>query len=200
MTELQQSRYDQLLRRVGDLKGPGSKVNDVLQELFPTLDVENVPGELLALMGTQPCFGGVVLTGSAGQRARIQLFNPVGSGKLIACSTVQVSVGTTQQIRWTVNSNALATGVGVESYRDGRLGITARPAGQIRTSDTVAATDATGVLRCISGDTRFVTDPNAVAILPPGSGLEFGSGTDATTINITFLWRERVGEPSELSF
>jgi len=52
VTELQQNRYDQLLRRVGDLKGPGSKVNDVLQELFPTIDVENVPGELLFLMGT----------------------------------------------------------------------------------------------------------------------------------------------------
>ena len=39
MSQLQQSRYDQLLRRVGDLKGPGSKVNDVLHELFPMFDL-----------------------------------------------------------------------------------------------------------------------------------------------------------------
>ncbi len=45
--ELQQNRYDQLIRRVGGIIGPGSKVVEALGELFPVIDVENVPGELL---------------------------------------------------------------------------------------------------------------------------------------------------------
>jgi len=122
VTELQQNRYDQLLRRVGDLKGPGSKVNDVLQELFPTIDVENVPGELLFLMGTRIGWGGASKAAAAGKKAAIQLFNPIGSGQLVTVSTVIVTGNNTQIISWGLSTSALATNTGVPRLRDSRTG------------------------------------------------------------------------------
>ena len=200
MTELQQSRYDQLLRRLGDLKGPGSKVNDVLQELFPTVDVESVPGELLALMGTRLCIGAATVTGSAGQSARIQVFNPLGSGMIAAVSSVLMTGTGTQNFRYAISNTALTTGVGTEVFRDGRFGVVPRPVCQIRTDDTVALTDAHGLIRLVPSVTYTLEDLNTVAVLPPGSGFEVGSSAFATLISVTFNWRERVAEPSELNF
>jgi len=200
VTQIQQNRYDQLLRRVADLKGAGSKVSDALTELFPVIDVERVPGELLLLGGTSLGLGSTTVTGSAGQNARIQLFNPAGSGKLVTVSSCLVSSSNSQTIRFAVTGTALATGIGTEVFRDFRLGGTARPTAQMRTADTVAFTDANGQFRVI-GNTPFeVEDPNGICVLPEGSGLEFGTGTNATPLFITFFWRERVAEPSELTF
>ena len=52
MFEVQQNRWDQLIRRVSGSIGPGSRVSETLSELLPVMDVERVPGELLRLMGT----------------------------------------------------------------------------------------------------------------------------------------------------
>ena len=83
MTELQQNRYDRLLRRVGGLIGAKSMVNDALGELFPMLEVENVPGELLALLGTQLGWCSASLGPSVGNFNHHQLFNPADSGVVI---------------------------------------------------------------------------------------------------------------------
>lgn len=200
MTDLQQSRYDQLLRRVGDLKGSGSKVNDVLSELFPTIDVENVPGELLLLMATQLCIGAAQVTAAAGERPRIQLFNPVGSGKIIAVSSCIFSNTATATMAYAVTNNALTTGVGTETFRDGRLGQAARPSGQIRTDSTIAITDSNGLVRLLASVSWSLEDINTPAVLAPGNGFEVGSQGTQDTILVTFNWRERVAEPSEINF
>jgi len=199
-SEIQQSRYDQLLRRVADLKGSGSKVSEVLTELFPVIDVERLPGELFLLMGTQLGFGAASVTGAAAQRPRTQLFNPVGSGKIAAVSSCVISTTNTQRIRYTTNSIALTTGIGTESFRDGRLPVTNRPSCQIRTDSTVAITDATAQF-ILSVNVPFeLKEENALAVLPPGEGFEIGGDVIASTIVVTFNWRERVAEPSELNF
>lgn len=200
MTELQQNRYDQLLRRVGDLKGPGSKVNDVLTELFPVIDVERIPGELLALGGTALCMGAATLSGAVGERARVQLFNPVGSGKLIAVSAFFTSSNSSQTYHWARSIIALPTGVGTEVFRDSRFPTASRPTGQIRTDSQVAIVDANGIFRIGTNVTFPVQDENSVAVLSPGAGLEVGAVNVVTLINVTFFWRERVAQPSELSF
>jgi len=201
VTLIQQNRYDQLLRRVCDLKGPGSKVVDSLSELFPVIDVERVPGELLLLGGTSLCQGAAIVTGAVGERPRIQIFNPVGSGKLVTVTTVYVSTTSgSNTVRWAINQTALTTGVGTEVFRDGRLRVGSRPTAQIRTDSTVAITDANGIFQILNNTPEIVEDSNGVAVLPPGSGLEFGTADAAEQIIITFLWRERVAEPSELGF
>ncbi len=199
-SELQQNRYDQIMRRVGGMIGTGSKVSEVLTELFPVVDLERVPGELLLLGGTRLCQGASIVTGAAGERARIQVFNPADSGTLITVSSVRLSTLSIQNIRWATTETALTTGVGTEVFRDRRLPLLGRPVGAIRTDSTVAATGAHGLARLLASVMYSIEDPNAVAVLPPGTGFEVGADTVATTVVATFYWRERTAEQSELSF
>ncbi len=197
-SDLQQTRYDQLVRRVGGIIGPGSKVAEALSELFPVIDVERVPGELLALGQTQICLGSATVTGAGGEVARIQVFNPVASGKLLAVSSVLCSATATMTFRYATSTIALTSGVGTEVFRDRRLAATSRPSGQIRTDSTVALPDAHGQFRLAGNGIQTLDDENTVAVLPPGSGLEVGTTAAATTIFVTFNWRERVALESEL--
>ena len=198
MTELQQNRYDALLRRVGDLKGPGSKVNDVLQELFPTLDVENVPGELLFLMGTRIGWGAAAKTPTAGKKAGIQLFNPAGTGQLVTVSQVLVGGGSTQLISFGDVSTALATNTGVARLRDSRIGTNTDGVSQLRTSPDAVGL-VSGQVRVPGGNTFALIDGNSVTVLAPGTGMSVISQTDKD-LTVTFFYRERVAEPSELLF
>jgi len=197
VTELQQNRYDQLLRRVGDLKGPGSKVNDVLQELFPTIDVENVPGELLLLMGTRIGWAATSTTPAAGKKAGIQLFNPAGSGQLIVVSNTIVSSSLATNINWGTTTLALATNTGIPKLRDTRNEGGSRGVSQLRTStDQVSPTS--GSLKIVANVPFSLTDRNSFCVLSPGTGITIGAGPD-TNFAVTFFYRERTAEPSELT-
>ena len=198
-SELQQTRYDRLVRRVGGIIGPGSKVSEALAELFPVIDVERVPGELLRLGGTFLAFGGISVAAGAGVAARAQLFNPVGSGNIIAVSHVDVATQTTDILRYGVNNIAIATGVGTQLHRDLRTPITTLPVGEIRTQTSVALAPATGQIRILANVMWRLEDVNSVVILPPGSGLQIGASANNTTIFATFFWREREALDSELN-
>jgi len=198
VTELQQNRYDQLLRRVGDLKGPGSKVNDVLQELFPTIDVENVPGELLFLLGTRIGWGAAAKTPTAGKRAGIQLFNPAGSGYLVTISSVLISAAATGSLTFGTVETGLATDTGVPRIRDTRTGFSARGVAQLRTSPDQTSLVG-GIVRVLANVTLVLDDLNTVAVLSPGNGMSVISNVDQN-FGVTFFYRERVAEPSELTF
>jgi len=198
VTELQQNRYDQLLRRVGDLKGPGSKVNDVLQELFPTIDVENVPGELLFLMGTRIGWAATSKNATAGKKAAIQLFNPADSGQLITITSVIISSNNASTITWQLETTALATNTGIPRLRDTRVGIGPNGSAQLRTNpDHVAV--SSGSLILLGATPYRITDDNSVSVLSPGSGLTVVGDTDSL-IRCTYFYRERIAEPSELNF
>jgi len=199
LTEIQQSRYDQLLRRVCDLKGPGSKVNDALTELFPMIDVENVPGELLMLAGTRICMGGGTLAGVAAQAITAQLFNPVDSGKLITVTRVYAAWLGSTTVRWGTTVVSLATPIGTERFRDTRLIVPAAPSGEIHQLSRVPLATGINQARLANNDTFELNDPNGVAVLAPGTGFEIGNATLDLDIHYGFNWRERVAEPSELN-
>jgi len=198
VTELQQNRYDQLLRRVGDLKGPGSKVNDVLQELFPTIDVENVPGELLLLMGTRIGWAATSVAPTAGKKAGIQLFNPAESGHLVTVSSIYVSGGGGANITWGLTTTALATNTGIPKLRDARAGVPANGVAQLRTSPDAVA-PSSGQIKVASSSPFEIIDGNSVCVLSPGTGLNVVSSVDVISI-ASFNYRERIAEPSELAF
>lgn len=199
MTELQQSRYDKILRRVGDLKGPGSKVSDVVTELFPMLDVELVPGELLALGGTALAFGGILVAALAANFSRVQLFNPVGSGKLVTVTSIMISGNNTSGFRAGMVNVALGTGPATQVHRDPRLGLTTLPVAEIRTTQSAGGAPAT-INWAQGANTPFTfSDPNGVAILTPGTGFEVSPIAQNELIRGNFFWRERVAEPSELN-
>ena len=198
MTELQQNRYDQLLRRVGDLKGAGSKVNDVLQELFPTLDVENVPGELLFLAGTKIGLCATSKAPTAGKKAAIQLFNPAASGQLITVSTMYISGSGNQFISWALSSTALATNTNIPRLRDSRSGTNQTGVVQLRTSPDAVSLSG-GIIQLLGTTTLQITDGNSICVLAPGTGFSIVGDTD-DTLSVSFFYRERIAEPSELNF
>jgi len=197
MTEIQQNRYDQLIRRVNNIVSGGSMVGDALNELFPMIDVENVPGELLAIMGTDLGIGASSLTGAAGETAKIQLFNPVGSRQLITCTKIVYSSSVATTSRIAINNTALTTAVSTQIFRDRRKLLTARPVGTIRQVSSVPLTDAHMLIQLVAATPFVLEDVNGICVLNPGSGIEVSNGTPASGMTVTFFWRERVGEPSE---
>jgi len=200
MTEIQQGRYDSLLRRVADLKGPGSKVNDVLEELFPVFDVENLPDELYILMRTDLCMGGGTANGAVGMAGRGQIFNPLGSGKLITVTQAGFGPATSSIVRWGRRDTPLANNLSTQIFRDTRHPLGNLPTGQIRNETSVALANANGQTRRLSNDGFALKDPNGLAVLTEGTGFEIGSGSNDISGNFYFYWRERVAEPSEINF
>jgi len=200
VSEIQQNRYDQLLRRVGDLKGQGSKVRDALTELFPVIDVERIPGELLRLSGTRICVGSFQIGPTVGLAERIQVFNPTGSGVLATVHRMLFFGTVTNSYRISPGIIAFPTGLGLETLMDRRAAATERPTCQIRSDQTVALEGATIVVRLLAHTTYQLDTENDIAVLPPGTGLGISTDTVNKFINVTFLWRERAALPSELNF
>jgi len=200
VSEIQQSRYDQLLRRVADLKGPGSKVNDALTELFPMIDVENLNAEL-ALLGTwRLAFSSTVQFQSAGDVDLSQIFNPVGSGHLVVLERVDLFSATAQRIEFLVTPTPLADPDGNAALRDTRSGVTTIPVAQMRSVQQVLSIAQFGLATIQAGVTFTIKDKRGLFVLAPGTGVTFATTIVNTSFNVSYLWRERVAEPSELNF
>lgn len=201
MAELQQNRYDRLIRRVGGIVGVGSMVSDALSELFPMIDVERVPSELLALQGTHLAGCSVESGGTAAVNNQHQVFNPVGSGHLITVTHALVASATTQILFFGLASATLATVIANPRFRDGRVSdIT--PVGQNRVATLAAATPSTYRVQVNGGAgiaSFLLDDPNDLAVLPPGFGFQVSTSTVNTSLVTSFFWRERPAERSELN-
>lgn len=199
MTEIQQNRYDQLIRRVNNIVSGGSMVGDALSELFPTIDVERVPGELLILMGTRIGAGRGNVNAGAGVRPQIQLFNPGGSGTIITVTTLIVSTVEAQTLSWAIGDAALTTLSARGSLRDSRVRATASntAVGEIRFQSTAVPIGGETELISLGSTSHKISDENGVAVLSPGFGLGVEGTTLATQIIAAFYWRERTMEASE---
>ncbi len=196
--EIQQTRYDRLLRRVAGIIGPGSKVGEVLTELFPTIDVENVPSELLLLMGTRTAFGGGTKTGAAGEKPKMGIFNPAASNTIITLTRVLAGCTTATTMRWGKNTNELSGIISTQIFTDTRNPIAQLPVGRIASESSTALANATGQLAINARDQVDLYNANDLMILRPGIGFEIGNDANASTIHVTFWWRERPMETSEL--
>jgi len=198
--DLQQTRYDNLLRRVGGLIGPGSKVSEVLGELFPVIDVERVPGELLYLFGTKIAMGSVRLAATPGQQDHMQLFNPVDSSVLITLTEVVFSVSIAQRVRWQLQSTALALFTANQAVRDSRKSVIEQPVGQIRHNQPAGGLATFGEAE-LAAATAFRLNPaNSLAVLLPGTGFTIATTTANSDMLSSWFWRERPAEQSELNF
>jgi len=198
LTALNQNRYDQLLRRVGDLKGPGSKVNDALTELFPMIDVENVPAELLLLSGSRLCMGRASLAaGGATFFSTMLLRNSGGTGVVARLIAVNVTSESGQLVMGpTLNSNTL---LGGEAFADTRVfgeGTALKIQGNNNSLVTGPAfwnpaTDAS--------DSYNWEPPAAIAVIAPGAAFSVGNQTSNLGMTVSWLWIERQAQPSELN-
>ena len=198
MTVIQQNRYDQLLRRVADLKGPGSKVNDALTELFPMIDVENVPAELLLLYGTRLCMGTVLeAAGGATFISHAILRNPGNSGFLGRLIEINISSTAGNLVFGPTQNSAAASGT--SAFADGRVfgeGTALKTQGDnnllvVGSTFWVANTDA---------DNTYVWHPPVgIGVITPGTGFQVTNNADNTALRVNFLWVERQAQPSELN-
>lgn len=198
MSEIQQNRYDQLLRRVADLKGPGSKVNDALGELFPMFDVENVPAELLLLAGTRLCIGTVFQTaGGAGLFSTAILRNNLGTGVIARLIEIHVIfAGADAVFGPTLNSD---TASGSAAFTDTRV-FGEGTALVTQGNNNLAVVGSTFWVGGMSADNNYVwTPPPAIGVIAPGSGFQVTGNLANTAIRVNFMWLERVAQPSELN-
>lgn len=199
-SELQQNRYDQLIRRVGGIVGPGSKVSEALTELFPTIDVENVPLELQVLGATHAAFGGAGTTPEPGKFSYIQLFNPVDSGKLITVTRVVFAMTQTNIAKIAVETVIRGAEVLSERFADTRLTTTAAPTGKLFFLVDAAVPVNIGRINTTDTNSFDLFDDRGVFVLAPGTGLTVAAEQANVGIDVSFWWRERVAEQSELNF
>lgn len=198
--DLQQARYDQLVRRVGSLYGGGSKVVEVLPELFPTLDVENLPLELILLAGWRKAMIHVSRTAGVGDTAAANLFNPVGSGVIAVVERMEWRFTATDNADIDIVQASLTGGQTKGLFRDSRLGGD-RLSSLFATSQTAITTDAIFRRNTTINEIEFLTEDNGLFVLSPGNGVQLGQAAVTNkNISVTFFWRERVAEQSELNF
>jgi len=200
VTELQQNRYDKLLRRVGGLIGAKSMVNDALGELFPTIETETLHAELLLLSDWRMAHGASSLGVSAGDINKTQLFNPVDSGNLIVPTGIRISSPTTDEMRYLLSAVPLDDlNTNMELF-DSRLGVATIPLGQVRSEQTVGGVANFGIV-FVDANVSFQLDiPYGMCVLAPGTGLIVSHTVVGTPLIVDYQWRERVAEQSELQF
>jgi len=201
MGEIQQNRWDQLVRRVAGLIGPGSKVNNTIGDLFPMLDVENLPPELYVLGGTGLAFRSTDTTAASGQENASQLANPAGSGKLLTVTTVIIEMSAADIVALSLVIAELAVSNGFGAFRDRRVEGPGGSAavGNLRTEDGVIVLPGLGV-KVVMNVPFTITDPNGICVLAPGDRLTVGTQSLARRLIVSYFWRERVAEQSELLF
>lgn len=200
MTELQQNRYDKLLRRVGGMIGPGSMVNDALTELFPMIDVESLNAELAFLADWRLAFGSLTHLASAGEFNHVQLFNPENSGMLVVLERVDFEVNTNQFVEYVMSDVALTDFTANEAMRDTRPGIVNVPVAQIRDDQTGSGIANTGQIFVRANTNETLLEKKGLFVLAPNTGVRFSTTIANVGSTFTFNWRERTAEPSELNF
>jgi len=200
MTELQQNRYDQLIRRVGNIVSPGSMVNDALSELFPMIDVENLNAELSLLTGWRLAYGTVETVGVALNQNLIQLFNPENSAHLVVVERVDIRVPAQENIRYALSSTPLANFTANQERRDSREGIANSPVAQLRDVNQLGGIPNFGVVFVRTDTTFTMQDKRGLFVLAPNTGITFANSIVNNNLQVSMQWRERIAEPAELNF
>lgn len=199
-SDLQTARYDRLVRRVGGIIGPGSKVTEALSELFPMLDLENVPHELLVLANIQTVFSTLTPAATVGEVSGGQLFNPAGSATILVVTTLWAgSAGITTKINYTLTETPVAGPFFSGRFRDTRSGFALESAGKV-SEFAGGGIPANGRFRASATESYILNDSNGIAVLAPGSGLSVATSSFNLPLDITFFWREREALQSELNF
>ena len=206
-TPLQISRWDRLLRKLGNLVGEGAIATGVLEDVFPVLDVENLQTDSWRSAGWNMAQGANTVVAAAGQTPRIFLDNPPGSLKLVVVDQIFMFADAVTEVR--IGPNPLAApraANGPTLLFDMRYEVSSGGAAMDTPSTTTFGESSLGPVPNDAG--RFsiqvanrmenVTPFKGMAVLPPGRSLSVRGLTVAGTLTVTFFFRERVAEPAEL--
>ena len=196
--EIQQTRWDRVIRRVSGSIGPGSRAADTISEVMPTLDLENMPAELLVLGGTRLAMGFSSQPGAGGLFSQSMLRNPGQSGAIITVLEARFSAPTAQTIVGGPTLNTFAVS-GVDVFADTRLGLVSPPTGVVL-ADQLLVTGPDFYRFEVNGvDDTVWTPPKAVGVLGPGSAMALSCTVLGATFSCSWTWQERSAEESELS-
>lgn len=197
--EVQQTRWDRIIRRVSGSLGPGSRVSETISELFPMIDIENVPGELLLLGGTQISMGETTQSATVANVAQSMLRNPADSKNLLTLTQMVIFSGTAQIISLGPTLNVFAN-AGAEVIRDTRRGPAEPPVGLLLSG--IALAPAPNFFRMRLNGTQHIVfkDRNGIAVIAPNSAFAISCNTVNTDLFVGYMWRERPAEESELQF
>ncbi len=200
MTEIQQNRYDQLVRRIANIVSPGSMVGDALNELFPTIEVETLNAELSLLLSWRLGFASQNKLAVAANLNHIQLFNPVGSSHIVVIERIDIRVDADQFVNYALSNLALTNNTSNHALRDTREGILPLPIAQLRDVTQVAGIASFGLTFVQTNIIQTLQDKRGLFVLAPGTGVTFATTALNTGLMCSLLWRERVAEPAELNF
>lgn len=196
--DLQQARYDQLVRRVGGLYGGGAKVVEVLPEMFPVLELEDTTPELLALTGWRTGWQSTERLSGAANTSSSQLFNPAGSAQLVAITQLVFITNVTTNVQMEIVTVQIGTGVS-GLFRDSRFGV---PRSTVAEASSLDGGAVGGGLRIfMTADEKFtIRDDNGIVVLAPGTGLSVGTTNNQIRLAVNYFWRERQALDSEINF
>ncbi len=199
MGAIQQTRYDELLRRTTDQYGGGSKLGEALEDLFPVIEVENAPSELLRAVGWHLGAAQIGVAPAAATRASVQLFNPVGSGNLVVLTSIFIQVGSTAIVSHGPSFAALTSTNLPGQQRDTRRGVLTNTVARVQEQDDALVAALLQYIGTSNVLNEF-SDPNDIAVLTPGSGWRVSTVEDDIVLRVSFLYRERKALGSELNF
>lgn len=195
-SELTGGRYDNFVRRLGNLQGPGSKLTEIVPSAMPVLPVEGQPHELKRLARINTFQNGAITASGAGVSGYLKLRNPVGSGMIVTLRQMIVSFADTST-DWLLGITPVTAGGSTlsTSYvrRDSRCDTSS--AANLITQQTTASGNTNAVRSTATGAVTFPLD---FTILP---GFEFVYEvlvTNKLTWPLLF-WEERQAEASELA-
>jgi len=194
-SDLTTNRYDNLIRRVGNMQGPGSKLSELVPAGMPIFPLEGGPHELQAIGGKSTYFAGVGFVPTPGMAAHVQLRNPADSGKLVTISRMDIVSQSQSLLRIImVVGEAFLDLVSVGfAQRDSRI-----DSGRSAILETA---DASIVAGGENYETQLMTPPLVLGWTLAPASLIFVEQTVATVrLTVNFAWSERRLEPSELSF
>lgn len=195
-TPLQATRYDRLVRRVMNLVGEGAIVTGVLPDVFPIIDLENIPQELMALESWYLAFGGENFLSTGGNFPNSQVSNPAGSGNIVVVENALVTTTATTGVHWRTSTTAMPTLVAQMQFRDTRF--TTQSPTQVRRENAAVPIPRVGIFTKAANDPQLIFPPGVEIILFPGNTLDIGNQVANTRLEVTYYTRERQLEQSEL--
>lgn len=199
MGRVQTGAFDNLIRRLYSIKGGGSELSETLGDVFPILDLENLPSELLLLRGWVLGMGRIANTSAIATNNAHQLFNPAGSGLLVVLTSLRLTANDAQIVNFGPAFTALVTTSVAGAWRDTREAVIKATTSLLQEEDNGTASTF-GSIELVSGVTFQMSDPNGLAVLLPGTAFRITDQTTNKVLRSSWMWRERPFEPSEVSF
>ena len=202
INQIQGGRWDGLLRRLFPIKDR-SIAPILASELVGQVVVQEWSDELYKLRGDNLACALASRSAVAAELAHCVIRNPAGSNNLVIIEQIWVAVSTAMLVIMAREGPALVVGFApvATTFRDSRSGTVTAIGETVATVATLS--NAVG-----QGGNGFAVAPIPASpgvqfdlpmVLAPGSGLIVRGATVNSTLRMTFLWRERIAEPSELN-